>query len=178
MWCHCTLHGKGDREDTFRTVKEREVIKIMANTNLKNLTLLLVSIIVGIALACASICKEANSVEQKTQTQIIKDIPPKEAFTLIQNNKDNPNFVILDVRTPKEFADEHIENAINLDYYSETFKEDLNKLDKNKIYLIYCRIGNRSGKTLNIMKESKFSEVYNMLGGITGLKEEGLPTTK
>jgi len=63
----------------------------------------------------------------------------KDAYTLIQKNKGNPDFVILDVRTPAEFADEHIENAINLDYYSETFRDDLNKLDKTKTYLIYCR---------------------------------------
>ena len=52
-------------------------------------------------------------------------ITQKEAYTLILKNKDNPRFVILDVRTPGEFASGRIENAVNLDYYSETFKMTL-----------------------------------------------------
>ncbi len=108
--------------------------------------------------------------------QIIEDVTPQEAFTLIQESQNNPEFVILDVRTPEEFADGHIENAIIIDYYSETFRDDVNKLDKNKMYLIYCRSGNRSGSALNIMEELNFSEVYNMTGGIIQWNNEGLPT--
>ncbi len=115
---------------------------------------------------------------QETPTQITESITPQEAFALIQENQDNPDFVIIDVRTPEEFAEEHIENAINLDYYSKTFRDELNKLDKNKKYLIYCRSGNRSGKALDIMAELNFREVYNILDGIIAWKAEGLPTTK
>jgi len=82
------------------------------------------------------------------------------------------------VRTPEEFADGHIENAINLDYYSETFGDELNKLDKNKTYLVYCRSGRRSRNALDIMEELNFREAYNMSGGIIEWKAEGLPTTK
>jgi len=112
---------------------------------------------------------------QETPTQIIEDITPQEAFTLIQENQDNPDFVIIDVRTPEEFAEEHIENAINLDYRSETFQDELNILDKNKTYLIYCRSGGRSGNALAIMAELDFWEVYNMSGGINQWKAEELP---
>jgi len=118
-------------------------------------------------------CVHTEKLE--TQPRTIESITPEEAYALIQKNKDNPNFVILDVRTPEEFANEHIENAINLDYYSETFRDDLSKLDKNKTYLIYCRSGHRSENSLNIMKELNFREVYNMLGGIIRWKAEGLP---
>ena len=110
-------------------------------------------------------------------TQIIENITSQEAFSLIQDNKDNPNFVIIDVRTPKEFAQEHIENAINIDYNSETFRDELDRLDKDNTYLIYCRSGARSGKALDMMKELNFREVYN-LGGIIDWKAEGLPTVK
>ena len=114
----------------------------------------------------------------KTKTQIIENITPIGAYNLIQENKDNSNFVILDVRTPEEFLGEHIENAVNLDYYSDTFRNDLDKLDKNKTYLIYCRSGGRSENAFNIMKELDFKEAYNMLGGINKWKSEELPTTK
>ena len=113
-----------------------------------------------------------------TPTQIIGDITPQDAITLIQNNQNNPDFIILDVRTPEEFTEEHIENATNLDFYSETFRNELNQLDKNKTYLVYCRSGNRSGKALNIMTELNFGEVYDVLGGIIAWNVEGLPTTK
>jgi len=119
-----------------------------------------------------------NSSDLETQIQIIENITPKEAYILIQENKDNPNFVVLDVRTPEEFSAGHLDNAVNLGYYSNTFRNDLDKLDKNKTYLIYCRSGRRSENALNIMKELDFREAYNMLGGINNWKAKGFATTK
>ena len=122
----------------------------------------------------------ADSDPQKTdsQTQVIKDITPDDTFVLIEKNKDSSNLVILDVRTPEEFEGEHIANAINLDFYSETFKDDLSKLDKNKIYVTHCQLGGRSAKTVVIMKDLGFVEVYNITGGIAEWKSKGLPTVK
>ena len=142
----------------------------------KLLLVLSVSLIIGVILTGG--CVSTETVPPNQETQIIENITPEEAYILIQENKDNPNFVILDVRTPEEFLGEYIENAVNLDYYSDTFRNDLDKLDKNKTYLIYCRSGRRSGNALNIMKELDFREVYNMLGGIIKWKSERLPTIK
>jgi len=111
-------------------------------------------------------------------TAIIEDITPQEAFTLIQSNQNNPDFVIIDVRTSAEFAEGHIENATIIDFYSETFRDTLNTLDKDKAYLIYCRVGGRSGSALDIMAELNFKEAYNILGGINQWNTEGLPTVK
>ncbi len=132
-------------------------------------TLVLLGILViGVALL-------GECAERITAIQAIEDISVKEVYDLIGKNKDNQSFIIIDVRTPEEFANEHIENALNLDYYSEKFRDELNKLDKEKTYLIYCRSGNRSGKALSIMKELAFREVYNMLGGVIQRKAEGYP---
>ena len=152
----------------------------MVKMNPKNLmiSVFLGALILGVLLTSGCIQTENNTAQSETQIQIIEKITPEEAYILIQENKDNPNFVILDVRTPEEFLGECIENAVNLDYYSDTFKNDLDKLDKNKTYLIYCRSGRRSENALNIMKELDFREVYNMSGGIIKWKSEGLPTTK
>ena len=128
-----------------------------------------VSLVIGVALM-------GGCVGDGTAT--IEDITPQEAFTLIQNNQDNPDFVIIDVRTPEEFADGHIENASNIDFYSDTFRDELDNLDKNKTYFIYCRSGGRSGNALNIMAELDFTEVYNMSGGIIAWDAEELPTVK
>ena len=132
----------------------------------------------GVVLAGGSLYHTGYVVEAGTQTQLFESVTPKEAAALIQENKANPNFVILDVRTPKEFQEGHIEGAINLDYYSETFLDDLDHLDKTKIYLIYCRTGSRSGKVFKFMKDLKFQNVYHIEGGITRWQAEGLPTTK
>ena len=140
--------------------------------------MLSMSLAIGVILSggCAPGATEAPP--QQTTTQIIENVTPQEAFTLIQENESNPDFVILDVRTAEEVADGYIENAINIDFYSETFRDELNRLDKNKTYLIYCQSGNRSGKALNIMEELNFREVYNVSGGIVGWQAEGLPTIK
>jgi len=146
--------------------------------NLKNsmVSALSVSLVIGIALTGG--CVRDETAPPETPIQIIEDITPQEAFTLIQNNQNNPDFVIIDVRTLEKFAGEHIENATNIDFYSEAFRDELNKLDKNKTYLVYCRSGVRSGNALDIMAELNFREAYNMSGGITAWKAEGLPTTK
>jgi rhodanese-related sulfurtransferase len=105
----------------------------------------------------------------------LKAVTPKEAFELIQRNKSNPNFAILDVRTPEEFAEGHIGGAINIDYYHPGFQTELNKLDRTKTYLVYCRTGSRSGQAFEFMKEQGFREVFDMDGGITVWRKEGLP---
>jgi rhodanese-related sulfurtransferase len=105
-------------------------------------------------------------------------ILPKGAYELIQQNKGNPNFVLIDVRTPEEFMSGHIEGAVNINYHDNDFIENLDKQDKNKTYLIYCRTGRRSGDTLNVMKRLKFKEVYRILGDIVRWKAEGLPLVK
>lgn len=148
--------------------------------NKKSLIILvLTGILIGVFLINGCIPEKETSVEeQETQAQIIENISPKKAYDLIQKNKDNPDFVILDVRTPEEFERGYIGNALNLDYYSKTFRDDLNKLDKSKTYLIYCRSGNRSGAALKVMEELDFMEVYNILGGIISWKAEKLPVVK
>ena len=113
-----------------------------------------------------------------TETQKIENIAPVNAYELIQKHQTDENFVILDVRTPAEFAQGYIENAINVDFYSKTFLDELQKLDKEKTYLLYCRSGNRSGKTLKLMEELQFKTVYNMTGGIRQWIAEEQPITK
>jgi rhodanese-related sulfurtransferase len=110
--------------------------------------------------------------------KILQDVGVQEAFDLIQQNQGNPDFIIVDVRTPEEFNDGHIENAVNIDFYSETFRQDLDKLDKSKVYLVYCRSGNRSGQAMDIMDELGFQEVYNLDTGIQEWIAKGFPVIK
>ncbi len=109
---------------------------------------------------------------------VLENIDPMGAYVLIQDRKGDPDFVILDVRRPEEFREGHLENAVNMDYYSDTFENDLDRLDKLKTYLIYCRRGIRSSRSLDIMKALSFTSAYDLSGGIIEWKAEGLPTVK
>ena len=146
--------------------------------SLKNLMMLVIAgaLVIGVGLTGA--CAGQETITPKASAQVIEDITPQEALTLIQKNQNNPDFVIIDVRRPEELADGYIENATNIDFYGDTFRDELDGLDKSKTYLIYCRSGVRSGKTLNIMAELNFEEVYNTLGGIIAWNTEKLPTVK
>jgi rhodanese-related sulfurtransferase len=84
---------------------------------------------------------------------------------IYEKNKENSDYIVLDVRTYEEFEEDNIERAMNLDFYSKDFKKQLEKLDKNKKYLIYCRSGYRSSITLDIMKKLGFMVVYDLKGG-------------
>jgi len=122
-------------------------------------------ILLAIVVIMLLIIGSCNGTQESTQ--IIEHITAQEGFDLIQDNLDNQDFVIIDVRTPEEFAIGYIEDAINIDFYSNTFRDEIDKLDKNKTYLIYCQSGVRSESALEVMKDLNFREVYNMLGGIS-----------
>jgi rhodanese-related sulfurtransferase len=94
---------------------------------------------------------------------LLKDITPAEANEIIKQNQSNADFVLLDVRTPEEYNDSHIANAINLDFYDEKFQQELELLDRDKTYLVYCRSGSRSSQTFSRMQELEFRNVYHMM---------------
>ncbi len=114
---------------------------------------------------------------EQTQHKIVK-VSPDEAYRLIQENKNNPNFVIVDIRTPQEYNSGHIENAININFYDPDFKQKLSKLDKDKTYIVYCRTGQRSGLAMPIFRELGFKEVYEIEGGIVRWVKSGYSVIK
>jgi phage shock protein E len=85
----------------------------------------------------------------------------------------NTDPVILDIRTPAEFSEGHIAEAVNIDYYEADFSTRLKELDKNASYLIYCRTGNRSSKALELMRSYGFTRVYELGGGIVAWSSQG-----
>ena len=83
------------------------------------------------------------------------------------------DYTLIDVRTQDEFDLGHIDGAINLDFYSETFQNDILSLPKNETIVLYCRTNNRSSKTANILKENGFKEISVLEGGITDWVKNG-----
>lgn len=92
-----------------------------------------------------------------------------DASTALQMIKDNPQAKVLDVRTPKEVADGIFPNAMHLDINRDDFKTEINKLDKNDTYIVYCKSGGRSGKAVKMMRAFGFNKSYNMKDGYTGI---------
>lgn len=109
-------------------------------------------------------------------SKVVKSITAEELYKLLNDDKTN-DVVLIDVRTKEEFNNGHINKAINIDYYSKDFKEKLSKLDKKKSYVLYCRSGNRSGKSALIMEQLGFKTIYDM-GGINKWIEAGYSIVK
>ena len=87
-------------------------------------------------------------------------------------------YELIDLRTPEEFNSGHLEGASNIDFTHPDFHSLLEDMDKNKKYLLYCRTGNKSGQTLEMMQERDFTESYNMIGGIVEWNDEGFDVVK
>lgn len=87
-----------------------------------------------------------------------------EAFNKIL--KETPNVILLDVRTPAEFSQSKIPGAINLDINGKVFYEEVQKLDKGKVFLVYCRSGARSAQACEYMSENNFLNLNNLEGGL------------
>ncbi len=79
----------------------------------------------------------------------------------------DPNAILLDVRTPEEYADGHIPNSVLLDYKDPAFTVDVLDLDTDKNYYVYCRSGGRSKAACHILLESGIENAYNLLGGFS-----------
>jgi rhodanese-related sulfurtransferase len=113
----------------------------------------------------------------KREKKVVDEIEPYEAFIIIKEEVNNPNFIILDVRTPNEYKIEHLENAHLLNVKSPSFEDELENMDKNNKYFVYCRRGKRSIIACNLMKKHGYKKVYNITGGITKWKSKKLPVT-
>jgi len=104
-----------------------------------------------------------------------QDLNAKQFYEMIQKEKD---VIILDVRTPQEYQEGHISNAINIPV--QILGQQLDKLNnfKDKKILVYCRSGHRSAIASQILDRAGFKNVYNLKGGLFEWKASGLPLVK
>jgi rhodanese-related sulfurtransferase len=86
--------------------------------------------------------------------------------------------VLLDVRTPSEYNEGHIENARNLDFSASTFETEIDKLDREQTVFLYCAIGVRSTKAANLLRKKGFKHVFDLDGGYTDLIKVGMKSVK
>lgn len=139
---------------------------------MKKLNLLAVLAINLVLISCAEAQTDGGTTIPKTS--VAKDISTSEFKEMI-----TPDVIILDVRTPEEFLEGHLENAVNINLFDSDFETKMTQnLDKSKIVLVYCAAGGRSAKAMSKMKEMGYSEIYNMMGGYNEWSSKGLPTVK
>ena len=95
-----------------------------------------------------------------SNTPHVQDVTSQEAFNQIQENKNNPDFIILDVRTASEFYDGHIEGALNIDVNLPSFGEEMGKFYKNILYhrMDHCRIAGKPVKKLSLGQSPIFAD--------------------
>jgi DNA phosphorothioation-dependent restriction protein DptG len=103
------------------------------------------------------------------------ELDPKQAWELINNNKNNSELLILDFRRESDFNKNKIAGARNLPFLDENFEENLNNLNKNNRYLIYCASDAISNITFQMMSEMGFQYVFKLAGGISRWHKEDFP---
>jgi thioredoxin 1 len=91
--------------------------------------------------------------------------------------KELPEAPILDVRTPDEFSNGHLNHALNYDWNGSQFEQQIKKLDKSKPVFVYCLSGGRSSAAASKMRSDGFKIVYEMEGGLMKWRSENLPET-
>ena len=129
--------------------------------------------------ATTSLAEETNNLNSgniSSETNIaVTDVSVAQAVDLI-NNK---NALIIDVRTPEEFAESHLPEANNfpVDTLSQNI-ETIKKLQRDKPLLVYCRSGKRSARAAEKLKNLGVNSLYNLKGGIKAWSDANNPLVK
>ncbi len=102
-------------------------------------------------------------------------LPPTDFKAKVESTQ---SAVILDVRTPEEYHDGHLANAVNMDWNDDAFGQQIKPLDKNAPVFVYCYGGGRSSAAAKELRKQGFKEVYDLKGGMSAWREAGLPEVK
>jgi thioredoxin len=108
--------------------------------------------------------------------QTSKNIENSSPEAFAKKITETPEPQIIDVRTPEEFTSEHIDNAVNVDWWGDNFVSGAEKFDKSKPVFVYCKSGGRSAKAAAKLDELGFATIYNLEGGILKWNAAGLST--
>ncbi|MGA9637685.1 rhodanese-like domain-containing protein [Flavobacterium sp.] len=113
------------------------------------------------------------SCQQQAQNIVIIDAP-----TFAEKIETTLQPQIIDVRTPDEFDEEHINDAININWNGNNFESEAQKLDQSKPIFVYCKSGGRSHKAVEKLKELGFTDICELDGGFMRWSSEGFKSNK
>ena len=127
--------------------------------------------VIGLTLA---FCNQTTSQEKVSKT-VTNSIQVLSADLFKENSIGNQ---LIDIRTPQEYHQGYIENAVNIDFLNDTFLDKMEQLDKSKPIYIYCRSGNRTSYASKKLESIGFKEIYDLDGGINSWSKRGYKITK
>ena len=132
---------------------------------------LLLALLLSVSLCT---CGDAQQNEAASETTEMAPKAPYQDLSVEEfaEKIGQDNTVLIDVRTPAEIAKGKIDGALEMDYRGPDFAKQLETLDPDKTYLIYCASGGRSGRTCDLLAESGFENLYNLETGYNGWKKE------
>jgi phage shock protein E len=111
-----------------------------------------------------------TSACSSSATAAVETVGADHAVEIIESGE----HTVVDVRTPAEYAAGHVEGSVNVDISSATFEQQLDGLDKDEEYVVYCQSGNRSATAADKMADLGFTKVVDA-GGIVSLQAAGAP---
>lgn len=111
----------------------------------------------------------ASGCQDKKVKGEIKLVSAEEMHSLLEQK----DVQLIDVRTPEEYKEGHIQSSQNIDFNSPTFDADIAKLDKTKPVVVYCQLGGRSAKCADKLIAAGFVKIFDLKGGITEWKFNG-----
>ncbi len=135
-------------------------------------------IYLALVLGSVTMLSCSNSSKMDNQQSQAKGTVAKDLSVVDFKSKISEETIILDVRRSVEFEAGHLVNAVNIDYFSPNFINEVEKLDKTKKLLIYCASGGRSAGAMKKLSNSGYSEMYNMLGGFGAWKRANFEYVK
>lgn len=133
-------------------------------------------VLIFVLMSFTSCKKEQNITTEAFVEQTSEGKTDLSAQEFSDKIKQNPDAIILDVRTPQEFERGHIANAMNVNS-AENFEGGISQLDKSKSVFVYCLSGARSSYTIDVLKNAGFKNVYHLHGGLMDWRSANLPET-
>lgn len=122
-----------------------------------------------------------NTSQENDSKEIVKETEKKDPIvkrllspTEFKIQMETEPGIVLDVRTEEEYNSGYIDGAVNIDFYSNSFQDSLKKIDNSQPIYVYCHGGGRSAKTVNILKENGFTNIYDLDGGMSAWKVNDL----
>ena len=142
------------------------------------LSIALLSCLLSVGVGTIANAQSATQTRTASTWPLREDVNAKQAATALQTQK---NIVVLDVRTPDEYKNGHLKDAVNISLYDPNFSGKLAQLDKSKTYVVHCAAGlenGRSRKATVVMDSLGFQRIKHLNGGFNAWQRADLPVIK
>lgn len=143
--------------------------------NLRSIAFALIVLCLGVAVACRSAnSSSADSSDKSTLAPRTENLTADQFEQQLQQ----PNALLLDVRTPDEYAQGHLRGATLIDIEATDFDQKIATLDRSKTIMVYCTTGGRSSDAVERLQKAGFGKIQNLTQGYDDWTAKGKATEK